>query len=192
MKYVKMLGLLAVAASAMMAFAGTASATVVKSNGATYTGTIHATAGETTLHGALGTVTCLQSTVHGTLNEHTGTGATTARGPISSLTFSECGTDHVTVKQAGTLEVHKTNTTGNGILTSTGAEVEITTTSPKPHLTCIFTTNNTQIGEVVGGTTAKLNIAATIPRTGGSFFCGGSGQWTGSYTITTPHNLTVH
>ena len=37
MKYVKILGLLAVAATALMAFAATASATTATSNGSTYT-----------------------------------------------------------------------------------------------------------------------------------------------------------
>jgi hypothetical protein len=56
---------------------------------------------------------------------------------------------------------------------------------------CIYTTNNTPLGKIVGGTTAKLELAATIPRTGGSFFCGSSGMWTGSYTFHTPHYLAV-
>ena len=52
MKYVKMLGLLAVAAAALMAFAGTASATTITSNAAapSDTPTIKASAGVTKLH----------------------------------------------------------------------------------------------------------------------------------------------
>ncbi len=114
MKYVKMLGLAAVAAAALMAFvgAGTASATVLcatepVANGA---GTEHATCPEGWAYGA-GTVihavldpeqhatltdgegnkiiTCKKSTVKGkTTNE--GTATETPDGPIEVLTFEEC------------------------------------------------------------------------------------------------------
>lgn len=183
MKYVKMLGLLAVAAAALMAFAATASATTLTSPaGTTYTSTIKASAGETTLHGVV-TITCKSSATEGSVEQH-GTNVT-AGGKIKSLTFAECGENHVTVKNAGSLEVHS-----SGRLTSTGAEISINVTSLG--LTCVFTTNATDVGEVTSGTTAKLDIdSVKIPRTGGSIFCGSSGEWTGSYTVTTPDTLIV-
>jgi hypothetical protein len=187
MKYIKMLGLLAVAAAAFMAFAGTASASnsTLTSSGATYTSTIEASAGETTLHG-VSTITCQKSTVKGKVERHT---TNTAGGKVSSLTFSECGEDHVSVKKAGEISIDKA-----GSVYSTGAEISITLTkSPLGHLTCVFTTENTKVGTLTGGTPAVLDInSATIDRTGGSFFCGESGVWTGSYTVTTPGNLSVH
>ena len=98
MRYVKMLGLLAVAAAALMAFAGSASANTVTSNeGATPT--IKATAGETTLHG-VATITCQKSSVEGPVETH-GAGVT-VKGPIKSLKFETCGTNHVTVLTNGT------------------------------------------------------------------------------------------
>jgi hypothetical protein len=191
MKYVKMLGLLAVAAAALMAFAGTASATSLTSpTGTGTTGPIHAVSeGHATLHGPEGTgleVSC-PSTVEGSVTSH-GAGKP-ASGPITSLVFGATATaectdgDVVHVKKAGTLSV--TSTGGyNGTLTSSGAEIEITNDIG---VTCVYTTNNTHIGTVAGGNPATLTInSATIPRTGGSFFCGSHGFWTGAYKTTAP------
>lgn len=189
MKHVKMLGLLAVAAAALMAFAGTASATTLTSSGSTYTSTIEAESeGKTTLHGPFTSVTCEESKVKGTVETH-GAGVT-AGGAVSSLTFSKCNFP-VTVKKAGSLQVHATEG-GNGTLTSSGAEITIETSIAS----CIFTTKaegtdvGTLTGNASGNATLDINSAA-IPRTGHSIFCGSSGTWTGSYKVTTPGNLTV-
>jgi hypothetical protein len=185
MKYVKMLGLLAVAAAALMAFAGTASATTVTSpEGTLYTGTIHAESSNSKLHGSFITVECSGSTVHGKSLTHGSTA--TAEGAINELTFSGCNYP-VTVKNAGTLIAHATSK-GNGTLTSTGAEITIHTNVGE----CVFTTSATDIGTLTGGTGAKLDIdSSSIPRTGGSFFCGSSGEWTGNYTVTSPSYLSL-
>jgi hypothetical protein len=190
MKYAKMLGLLAVAAAALMAFAGTASATVLTSpSGTTYTSTIKAESeGATSLDGAFTTVTCNKSTVEGKVESHGA--AVTAGGKISSLTFTECNYP-TTVKAAGSLEIHGLGSS-NGTLTSSGASIEIATSVG----TCVFTTTNTDVGTLTGSTTtggnATLDIAsAKIPRTGGNFLCGSSGTWTGAYKVTTPATLIV-
>jgi hypothetical protein len=191
MKYVKMLGLLAVAAAALMAFAGTASATTLTSpTGTTYTGSISAESeGATTLHNtSLGvSVSCNESKVTGKV-ETSGAGVT-AGGKISTLTFTSCGEDKVTVLTNGSLEIHRTSGY-NGTLTSSGAAITITDASTG--VSCTYTTSNTDIGSVTGGSPATLSInSATIPRTGDSFFCGSSGQWTGSYKVTSPGSLYV-
>src|SRR6185295_15020199 len=167
MKYVKMLGLLAVAAAALMAFAGTASATTVTSSTGS-TPTIHADSeGATTLHGVVD-VTCNASTVQGTVSQH-GTGVT-VKGNISTLTFTSCGSNDVTVNTPGSLEVHAINPTGNGTLTSSGAQITIQVTSLG--ISCVFTTNNTHIGTYTsaannGGVPTMHIDSASIPRTGG-------------------------
>ena len=191
MKYAKMLGLLAVAAAALMAFAGVASATILTSPaGTTYTSTIKAESeGSTTLHNSsLGiSVTCTASTVEGKVESHGA--ASTAGGKISSLTFTGCGTNDVSVAKAGSLEIHSLGS-GKGTLTSTGAEITINSTSIG--ISCTYTTNGTDIGVVTGGTPAKLAIASsTITRTGDSVFCGSSGLWTGNYKVTTPSTLLI-
>ena len=71
MKYVKMLGLLAVAAAALMAFTGTAAATQVTSPAGTlYTGKITATSSNSELHGAFISVSCTSSHVEGDVDSH--------------------------------------------------------------------------------------------------------------------------
>lgn len=189
MKYTKILGLLTAAAAALMAFAGVASATTITSSSGP-TPTIEATSTHTELHGAFTSVTCAHSEVKGTVEKH-GVGVT-ASGKISTLHFSNCS-DPVTVLKAGILEVHGTSTTGNGTLTSSGAEIAIETSVGE----CVFTTSGTHIGTVTGsnhtGGNAIFHIeSANIPRTGGSFFCGSSGVWTGTYTVGTPSTLEVH
>ncbi|HEX5989947.1 MAG TPA: hypothetical protein VFY75_07035 [Solirubrobacterales bacterium] len=193
MGYVKILGLLAVAAAALMALATTATATTITSpTGTTYTGTIHAESEvTTTLHSELLSVSCKKSTLTGSIGTHSSTG--TAHGPITTLDLSECGEDVVTVLVPGTLEIHSSST--HSILTSTGAIITVHT-----HvfgIDCLFETNNTDIGLLTdshhsGRTEATLDIdSALIPRTGDSMFCGPVGEWTGSYVVTTPTMLYV-
>jgi hypothetical protein len=216
MKYAKILGLMAVAVAALMAFAATASATTLTSpTGTTYTSTIKAESeGTTSLDGAFVTVSCAKSTVEGTVSQH-GTGVTVKGnlnsalegGKIKGLTFSECNFP-VTVNEAGSLEIHpvKTNSSQNvveacattectGTLTSSGTKVTIETSLG----TCVFKTSGTDVGLVTPtndtGGAATLDIGAhgtgIIPRTEGSFLCGSSGTWTGSYKVTTPGSLFI-
>lgn len=197
MKYVKMLGLLAVAAAAMMAFAATASATTLTSPaGTTYTGTIHATNenGHVSLHGENGVTIECASTVEGKVEKH-GTGVT-VEGAISALTFTGCTNESVvTVLKKGTLIAHNIAGTTNGTLTSTGTEVKASVKSLFGTIECVYTTKETDIGTLtssaVTNATATLDISATIPRTGGSALCGANGVWTGNYIVDTPMELFV-
>ncbi|HEX5990298.1 MAG TPA: hypothetical protein VFY75_08815 [Solirubrobacterales bacterium] len=187
MKYVKMLGLLAVAAAALMAFAGTASATQLTSPaGTNYTGEIKASAGLTELHGEAFSVNCKTSQVAGTVSQH-GSGVT-VKGSIATLDFSECSFP-VTVLANGSLEAHKPSGSSNGTLTS--SEAKITIHGPFG-INCLYETNGTDVGTLTPGTTAKLDIdSSLIPRTGDSAFCGAAGEWTGSYTVNTPDTLLI-
>ena len=191
--------LLVLAAAAFMALAASASATTVTSpSGTVYTSTMKAASeGTTTLHNSsLGvSVSCTASSVEGKVQNH-GSGVT-ASGSISSLTFTGCGADTVTVLKAGSLEVHD-KTGGNnfdGTLTSVGAEITIK--NGATGVSCTYTTGTgTDIGTLTGsvstGGNATLDIeSATIPRTGDSILCGSKGQWTGSYKVTTPSTLLV-
>src|SRR5689334_11803126 len=102
MKYAKMLGLLAVAATALLLPVGSASATTLTSPvGTYYKGQIKAESeGHVVLHSENAptnfTVEC-QSAVVGEINEDTQGGlATTAKGPVNNLVFNNC-TNGVTV-----------------------------------------------------------------------------------------------
>jgi hypothetical protein len=195
MKYVKMLGLLAVAAAALMAFAATAPATTLTGpeTGKIWTSTITAESeGATELHGSFVTVKCNKSHVEGAVENHGN--AVTAGGNISTLSFSECNFP-VKVLKAGSLEIHPVVHANPGVettgtVTSSGAEVTIETSIAN----CLFTTKATDVGTFTGtndtGKTATLDInSAGIPRTGHSIFCGSAGTWTGSYEVKTPDSL---
>jgi hypothetical protein len=203
MKLFKMLGLLAVAAAAMMAFAGIASATIVTApSGTLYTKNIHASSenGHTSLHGSNGvTVECPTSTVQGTIEKHGST--VTAEGPITSLTFGGAGGattactagEIVHVLSLGRLTAHKI--AGGATLTADEVVVNITTSIFGFPVNCEYKTGkDLDIGEVTNAPSATghatFHIKAVIPRTGGSGLCGESGTWTGQYKIDTPTGLT--
>jgi len=185
MKYVKILGLLAVAAAALMAFAGTASATTVTSAEGT-TPTLSSSAeGHVVLDNPIAKIECA-SAVTGKVESH-GAGVT-AKGNISALSFTNCTNSwHVTVVTAGSLEVHSIGS-GDGTLTSSGATVE----STRLGVICRYVTSSTDIGTVTDGTHATLDISAAIPFHSGSGLCGTSATtWTGSYKVNSPTNLVI-
>jgi hypothetical protein len=206
MKHVKMLGLAAVAAAALMAFLGAASASatvlcentpaagtdcsslVAKGTNLVFTGE-----GSTTLTGPFGEViaTCTESTVEGPTS-NVGSTTETVKGSITKLTFNNCGTRTVTANPAtlGTLEVHHIAGSDNGTVTSNDTTVTITNT---PFGTCTFLTNNTDIGTMTGtsktGGAPTFDISATIPHES-SNFCP-NGTWEGSYKYTGATNFNV-
>jgi len=189
MKYVKILGLLAVAAAALMAFAGIASATTVTSPTGTVildTTAIHAvnTGGaHVKLSNPIANIEC-QSTVEGEISKQ-GAGVT-AEGGISVLDFTSCTNSwHVTTVSPGTLIAHWTGTGGvyNGTVTSNGAKVRTT----RLGVVCVYVTSATPIGTLTGGTPATLAISASIPinEAESSALCGkGNAAWSGGYTTT--------
>ncbi|MFL5898193.1 MAG: hypothetical protein ACJ76D_06970 [Solirubrobacterales bacterium] len=207
MKYLKMLGLAAIAAAGLMAFlgAGTASATVLcETNVTTNCGagwdvavgkTIDFSAEETVkLTGPFGITiaSCTTSTVEGEVTNTGGATATTV-GSIKKLTFEGCNRP-VTTNAAtlGTLEIHNSSGTDNGTVTSNDTTVTIHKLAeigfPE---TCSYLTNNTSIGTLTGKVeagvvkAATFDIAATIPtETSGCV----NGTWEGKYiyTGTTP------
>jgi hypothetical protein len=185
MKYLKMLGVAALAAAALMMVAAPASATNLTSpSGTTYTGEIKASAGTMELHGSFVTVKCNKSSLGGKVASH-GSGVT-EKWTLFLLFWDECNF-HWTVIKLGTIEIHWISP-NVGTVTWSGGEITIATSIAN----CIFTSSNTQIGTLTGGTTAKIDInSAGIPRTGHSIFCGSSGTLTGSYTIDTPDTLLV-
>jgi hypothetical protein len=198
MKYLKMLGLAAIAAAALMAFAGagTASATELTCGASMCekeTTISSASEGHAVLDSIIGKIEC-NSEVSGK-TENTGGASETVKGAISTLDFTGCTTATVHVLKSGSLEIHTQNAeaNNNGTLTSTGAEVTVETSG----FHCIFTTKETDIGTVTGSANtsgnATLDISATIPRTGGrsGAFCGSSAPWTGSYKVTAPATLNV-
>jgi hypothetical protein len=170
MKLTKILGATAVAALALMAFAGTASATTLETNGVIQTGSITLEASLTTgtsvlLKNTSGDIfnTCASSTVEGKTSVFTGT---TVSGPTSTMSFSNCTHEKVVVHKAGTLSVERIGATTNGTVRSSGIEVTVPGTIFDPEtvtLTC--TTVNTDLGPLTGvgaGGTAEVDVKAVL------------------------------
>jgi len=188
MKYVKILGLAAIAAMAMMAFAGSASASTLKVGGVTQNNAVKIEASLTsgtsaTLKTTSGSFqdTCTTSEVVGTTNVFH-----PPSGPISKLTFGNCThTTHVVTN--GSLSVERIGSTENGTVSSSGAEVEVESTTFGVTLVC--KTNNTDVGTLTGTTSghAVMDINGVVNC---GFFVP-SAKWEGSYTVTSPTGLSV-
>lgn len=192
MKYIKMLSLAAVAAAALMAFAGSASATELYS-GATTLGSgtkIESTGTSAVLKAGFSTITCNHSEVDGKTS-NTGGAGVSVEGSITTLAFSECDAV-VKVLKPGKLTVHHIAGTDDGTVTSQGAEVTV----EKSGIHCIYgTPTATDIGKLDGKTGAKedavLSATASLQRVSGSFLCANPATWTATYTVTTPTPLHV-
>lgn len=184
MKYLKILGLAAVAAMAMTAFAASsASATTLEENGVTKNSSTTITASLKTGTKAVLKDTnnfsrneCEVSHVHGTTTSpYTGTSVT---GHIETLTFASC-TRPVTVHFPGKLEITYTSGT-NGTVAS--EEAIVTVNSAIGTLNC-ETGTTTDIGTFTGVSSGNstMDINAVLN-------CGiiPSAKWEGTYEVTTP------
>jgi hypothetical protein len=185
MKYVKILGLLAVAAAAMMAFAASASATSVSTTtgGAASTPTIHAVneGGHVSLANSIATIEC-SSTAEGTVQSH-GAGVPAA-GKLTSLSFSSCTNGWTLTSVPGDFSVVWTSG-HNATLSSSGATVTAIRHTIFGTVECRYSTNNTHMGTLTGGSLATFHIASNIPFHSGGGLCGsGSSKWTGTYVTT--------
>lgn len=200
MKYVKMLGLAAIAAAALMAFVGASSAsatTLTSPAGTVYAGKIKAVS-ETekpTLTGGFKNVECENSEVAGEV-KNKGSETETVSGPVNTLTFTGNCTCKVVVLENGTLEIHTIAGTHNGTLTSTGAKVTVNcenTIFGTVH--CIYVTNATDLGTLTGssttGGTATMDITAEIPRESTNVLCAEEAVWHAKYLVTEPDFLDV-
>ena len=200
MKYLKMLGLAAVAAVATMAYLGAGSAsaqtlykyTTPSANEKVATGTelVLTLEKETSLllKDTLGGVndTCTGSEMKGKVGTNT---TTDAGGAISTLTFTGCSHTKDTLAN-GELEIKNIAGTTNGTVVSKGAR--ITMTSTIFGISCIPNTGaGTTLGTLTGAKSptaqATLDINSVITLENG---CGDS-TWTGKYEVTSPVGLTV-
>lgn len=190
MKSLKMLGLMVVAAAAFMVVAASASATELTSpKNTTYEGEITATSeGHAVLKGSFGVEVKCDSHTAGNIEE---SGGAEVAGAIEELSFTGCTDEYAAhVLNNGSLSIN-----GSGVVRGYGNEVQVTTPLG---INCTYKTNATT-GTVLGnltdsdetGSTATLDISATIPRTGGSFLCGSTGAWSGSYSVSAPDALYV-
>jgi hypothetical protein len=202
MKYLKILGLVAIAAVALTALVGVGSVGVGSASAATLcennqaTGcTSHVNSGGTItfsaedsikLAGPFGIIlnTCTESTIQGKAGNTGADDETTAVAyNVTSWTFNKC-TRPTTVGAGGTLSVTASGTAGNGSVTSTGTTVSV---HELPNIvgnpsTCAYITSNTPIWTITSSATAATtDISATL--TSETPHCP-SFTWSGHYVST--------
>lgn len=211
MKHVKMLGLAAVAAMALMAVvgAGTASATeLCSTNTSPCTGTMYPSgtkiesklkAGATALlTNNITNVTCKKSTVTGSTTS-TGSSTETVLGTISALTFTECTNSFgenctasaINLPYKGEIHTTEAASNGNGKLTvsSSGKGNPGATVVCGALINCTFTTALATL-HVAGGNPAVATASKiSLLRSGG--FCPKEAFWDAEYEVTTPKPLFV-
>ena len=198
MKFTKILVVVAVAALALMAFANSASATTLATKGVPENASV--TIEATLAPGASALLTdtsvlylntCTTSTVKGnTVSPFTVADPGTIGGPVTTLSWSNCTEGNPVVEEKegkklnGTLSVQHIAGTTNGTVRSSGAAVNVPT--PVGLITC--STNNTDMGTLNGKKEghATFTINAVLSCT-----VVGTAVWSGTYTITSPTNLSV-
>jgi hypothetical protein len=193
MKLTKILGVVAVAALALMAFASSASATTLEVKGVTQTGAVvikgsikSGTSALLTDTSGFFANTCTVSTVEG--KDSTSQTGTAVVGPIEVLSWgtaaTPCTKGNPTVHSKGTLSVSSIGDTTNGTVVSHNAEV--TVPSALGLLTCKTPSEGTDLGTLTGTSTgfATMDINAVLN-------CGITAKWTGTYTVTGPEGLGV-
>jgi hypothetical protein len=192
MKHLKIIGLAAVAAAALMTFAASsASADVFCTTSSNPCGTkittIHEVAVHTTILATDGSsfMTCTVATVHKEI-EAQGSGVNPS-GRIASLTWgpkgSGCNTTVDTVKN-GRFELR----TEGGTKAIWGSETEITLVAFG--VSCTYGAGaGTKIGTLNTGTPATMTVNSIINKTAGSFLCPSTAKWTGS--VSTDNHTSV-
>lgn len=200
MKYVKTLGLAAIAAMALVALVGvgSASATVLCKKTATPCPSdlvVGETVAASLVPGTssvtesnLGTLnTCLNPTMHGTVEQTGGAAATTVISiPKSGLVFAEC-TSLTVALEGGALEIHHIPGTDHGTVTAHGFRVTKTFLGAS----CVYSPNGHDIGVLTGGHPAILDINARETKVEGPFICPTETRWTASFVITSHTELYV-
>lgn len=134
---------------------------------------------------------CPESTIQGkTSNE--GEKGQAVSMTVEALTFLKCPNCEITMLKNGTVTVTWNSGTHNGTVTSSGTEM--TTRCfyvGLGFLHCIYRTESTPLGTIVGGSPATLEVKASIPKVATDFFCSEELTWEGTYSLTEPSALYV-
>jgi hypothetical protein len=184
MKVSKILGIAAIAALALMAFASTAAATTLETNGVKQSGAVSldlslTSSAATESTSGIFSNTCSTSTWQATTSAVTGA---VVSGSISAMSFSNCTHSPLVVNSKGSISIERIGTTTNGTVRSTGTSVTYPWTILGEVVSFTCTTNNTYIGTLNGTASGATSITLNAILT-----CGGvlpSARWTGTYTIT--------
>lgn len=204
MKYVKILGLAAVAAAALMAFvgAGTASASVLCSTtaspcpagqkwpvGTRLEFTLASGTSLVWVNGGTTLETCKEATLKSDIT-NAGSSTSTVASENNALQFNQCTFANGFTKLGG-LEIHNIGGTSNGTVTASG-EVGWTFNNPL-FGTCVYGWKTGGIvGTITEGKPATLDLNTEIVRlSGSSIACPPNGNLNGSLTQTGPTNTTL-
>jgi len=194
MKHLKIIGLALVAAAALMACAGSASAapTLTSPAGTEYTGTLTLSGSSSMLfQNTFANMTCTGSAISANISTNNETHASAS---IMTLSFSGCSATFDPLKNAdGTYGSLTIKPNGEVFVSN----MRITKEAGGVH--CIFGgSTSTKLGTFTPssttGKTAVLDISASLPYLGGtgsSFTCGSTATWSGTYTVTTPDDLNL-
>ncbi|MDQ3724680.1 MAG: hypothetical protein M3335_02115 [Actinomycetota bacterium] len=206
MKYIKMLGLAAVAAAALMAFvgAGTASATTLCTATETPCATanqinaVHDNIIKATLSGTAvlertsgeALASCTVGGMEGKITNGGGSSATVS-GDLTALTWGAkgagCNQTVHTVK-LGELEIHHIAGTDNGTVTAKNTEVTVEIFG----VSCTYGSGAAlHLGTLTGGKSPVLHINAVVNKTAGGFLCPEDARWTATYNVTQPTPIYV-
>jgi hypothetical protein len=203
MKYMKMLGLAAIAAAALMAVADSASATQLTSPTGTAlpAGTViksELKEGVAKLAANFGNIECKES-VNEDKTTNGGSSTETVRLIVTRWTFTNCngGACTVVALRNGELEIHSISGTENGTVTGWGQEWTTNCSFFGINYHCIWSTGTstspTHMGVLTGGAPAVLDLHATLIRIGGTSgtACGSTGTFFGTLKVTSPNPLYV-
>jgi hypothetical protein len=188
MKHLKIIGLAAVAVGALMAFAGsgTASADEICTEnvnpcpeGKRITTLDYSLSGSATFEQTDGTplLTCTTGRLHEDITAQ-GAGIAIAKD-FTTFSLSNCGGTVDTIR-AGSGDINN-NGGSNGTDVDRETEVTFITFS----VSCTYGTGTgTDRGTLKGGSGAKLSINAVLSKTAGSFLCPSTIKWTGDFVLT--------
>ena len=196
MRYVKILGLAAIAAGALMAFvgAGTASADVLCTTNTTnecasgwrVTHIVASQVGTGVLKTTGGTTldTCSGASVESEDTE--GSETHEPGGAITSLTWSGCSATTTTINN-GKLTI-RTKETAGGVHDNTVVADNTRVTIQLFGITCVYGSGEEKsLGDLTVGQDPILHINVAIPKIEGGGLCPASGQWEATFTVTN-HN----
>ncbi|MFL5897748.1 MAG: hypothetical protein ACJ76D_04715 [Solirubrobacterales bacterium] len=207
MKYIRILGLAAVAAMALMALigAGTASATTICATGGSpeagcgagkgeYSGPVVAKSTNATLKTNITNVVC--ETSETTLNPSASTGTPSIPGEVSALSFTGCKTEGiapisctVTVRNVpyeGSIESNGGGLSTLRVKDSVGAGAKVVCGTI---LSCEFLTKEAVLSVKNGAPTVASASEVSLTRSGS--ICPETATWSADYNVTSPAGLTI-
>lgn len=131
-------------------------------------------------------VECNKFTVHmDTTNQ--GSTVETIDIDVTQLKQEECTRTTTTLKP-GTIEIHKVLFSPNATMTWKGQEITVNTIFGS----CVWGTGTgTNLGTLVGGSPATVNLEGTLLKVSGSALCPSSVTLTAEYEMTSPTSLFV-